>query len=51
MFVIGPASAGFGQQVTILVNPGSFKDIATAAESEEKVNFWDDELSDVQRQV
>ncbi len=38
--------AGAGAQVTIVVNPGPFSSVEEAAGSEEKVDWWDDELSD-----
>jgi len=37
---------GAAAQVTILVNPGPFTSVKEAARSEEKVNWWDDDLSD-----
>ena len=43
--VFGGAVAG-AAQVTILVNPGPFAGIEEAAKSEEKVNWWDADLSD-----
>jgi len=47
LLILLPAlvSPGFAK-VTILVNPGGFNNIEKAAVSENKVNFWDDDLTD-----
>jgi len=39
-------ASAFASNVTIIVNPGNFGTVEKAANAEQQVNFWDDDLSD-----